>query len=129
MAITRRHKPTTEFSLASISDIVFLLLIFFMLTSSFVHQAGVKVELPQGSSTKPTTAGITVTITKDGKYYLNDSQIKRKEVAATIKRAFKKEKQKMLTLRTDKEVKMQDAALVISTVAEVGGSVTIATRK
>ena len=43
MAIKSRHKTSPEFSMASMSDLVFLLLIFFMLTSNFVQQAGIKI--------------------------------------------------------------------------------------
>ena len=129
MPIQQRLRPSTEFSLASISDIVFLLLIFFMLTSSFVNQTGVKVELPQGTSSRPTTAPSAVTITTEGEYYWNNQKIQRQEVRGFIQQAFAGQEKKVLTLRTDKEVTMQDAAYVISLVAEQGGAVTIATRK
>jgi len=134
MSIKQRHRPSTEFSLASISDIVFLLLIFFMITSSFV-QPGVKVELPQSSSEKPSTGSNTVTVTTDGKYYWNSVPVEKEKLAQNIKEAIETaerrhdEPGRVITLRTDQQTIMKDAAFVIGTVAEFGGAVVIATRK
>ncbi|MBE0641224.1 MAG: biopolymer transporter ExbD, partial [Bacteroidales bacterium] len=65
MAIRSRHKLSTEFSTASMSDLVFLLLIFFMLTSTLVAPNAIKLLLP--SSTSKTLARQTVTV------YINDA--------------------------------------------------------
>lgn len=129
MNLRQRHKPSAEFSLASISDIVFLLLIFFMITSSFV-QPGVKVDLPQGSSQKPSTGKITITINKEGQFFWNTEQVVRDDISTRLADAIARDPDaKVVTLKTDKEVQMQDAAHVISAVAEHGGSVIIATRR
>lgn len=134
MSIKQRNRPSTEFSLASISDIVFLLLIFFMITSSFV-QPGVKVELPQSSSEKPSTGGNTVTVNKDGQYFWNSQPIEKEALAQRIQEAIETatrrndETGRVITLRTDQQTIMQDAAFVIGEVAEHGGAVVIATRK
>lgn len=72
MAIKRRSKVSIEFSTASMSDLVFLLLIFFMITSTLVAPNALKLLLPQSNnqtSAKPIT---TISITKDLKYYVND---------------------------------------------------------
>lgn len=128
MALKPRNRPSTDLSLASMSDIVFLLLIFFMLTSSFVQQ-GVKVDLPQASANKPSEGKYTVTVTTEGAYYWNDKKIKREEVERYVEAAAQKETAPLaITLRTDKEVIMEDAAFVMSHIAKHGGSVVIATK-
>ncbi len=70
MALKRRNKAEATFSMSSMTDIIFLLLIFFMLTSSVVHPNAIKLMLPQSSeqtSAKPLTR---VTIDKELNYYV-----------------------------------------------------------
>ncbi|MCZ2355927.1 MAG: biopolymer transporter ExbD [Bacteroidia bacterium] len=131
MSIQQRNKPTTEFSLASMSDLVFLLLIFFMITSSFVHQAGVKVDLPQSKSEKPSQGQNSVTISADSHFFWNDQQVDKEELPNLIREALKTEdpKKKVITLRADKKVTMEQAAFVIAHIAENKGSVVLATKK
>ena len=69
MALKRRHKISPNFSMASMTDIIFLLLIFFMITSTMVSPNAIKVLLPQGkqqTSAKPLTR---VIIDKQLNYY------------------------------------------------------------
>lgn len=73
MALKRRNKVNAQFSMSSMTDIVFLLLIFFMVTSTLVAPNALKLLLPQSNnqtSAKPIT---TISITKDKKYYINDN--------------------------------------------------------
>ncbi|HSM49748.1 MAG TPA: biopolymer transporter ExbD, partial [Draconibacterium sp.] len=72
MALKRRNKVNAQFSMSSMTDIVFLLLIFFMVTSTLVAPNALKLLLPQSNnqtSAKPIT---TISITQDLKYYIND---------------------------------------------------------
>ena len=58
MALKRQHQTLSMFSMASMTDVIFLLLIFFMVTSTFVFPSALEVNLPQSSqqtSLKPTT--------------------------------------------------------------------------
>ena len=58
MALKRQHQTLSMFSMASMTDVIFLLLIFFMVTSTFVSPSALEVNLPQSSQTttlKPTT--------------------------------------------------------------------------
>ena len=73
MALKRRNKVNAAFSMSSMTDIVFLLLIFFMVTSTLIAPNALKLLLPQSNnqtSAKPIT---TISITKDIKYYVNDN--------------------------------------------------------
>ena len=70
MALKRRNKADASFSMSSMTDIIFLLLIFFILTSTVVHPNAIKLMLPQSSeqtSAKPLTR---VTIDKELNYYV-----------------------------------------------------------
>ncbi|MCX7605932.1 MAG: biopolymer transporter ExbD [Bacteroidia bacterium] len=129
----RRLQPQSDFALASIADMVFLLLIYFMLTATFVNQAGVRVELPQGSSKQPSPAPHSITITEKGDWYWDNQRISKKDlegyVRAALSHASKDPNSRLITLRTDRTVTMEEVAYAISLIAEYRGSVVIATRR
>jgi biopolymer transport protein ExbD len=72
MAIKSSNKPSVEFSMASLTDIIFLLLIFFIILSTLINPYGEKVDLPNSSSRTTETPSISVTIKKDLSYYVGD---------------------------------------------------------
>lgn len=72
MALKRRNKVDASFSMSSMTDIVFLLLIFFMVTSTLVAPNALKLLLPQSNNQTAAKAITTISITKDMKYYIND---------------------------------------------------------
>lgn len=81
MALKRRSKAEAGFNMSSMTDIVFLLLIFFMLTSTVVHPNAIKLMLPQSkqqTSAKPITR---VTIDKELNYYVASGNEKERPVA------------------------------------------------
>jgi biopolymer transport protein ExbD len=132
MSIRSRNKVSAEFSSASISDIVFLLLIYFMLTASFVKQSSLKVELPQGSSTKPSEGKNYVTITSDGAYAWNNTRVNtREEVAPYVEEILtdKDETNNVVSLRVDREAVFDDVAYFMDLVAQYEGKVFILTNK
>jgi biopolymer transport protein ExbD len=131
MRLERRMKPNVEVSTAPIADIVFLLLIYFMLTSSFVINNSLEVDLPQSSSNKPHKGGHTVTITKDLVYAWDQQTVEKEQVPAFIEEVLTNddEDDNTITLRTDKAVTMEDVAYVMSAVAKDGGKIVILTRK
>ncbi|MDX1420866.1 MAG: biopolymer transporter ExbD [Rubricoccaceae bacterium] len=79
------RKPLAAFSLASLTDIVLLLLIFFLLTSSFVTQYGLRVTLPQVSTTAALEQQyVAVTITDDGLFFVDDAETDEEALVTTI---------------------------------------------
>jgi biopolymer transport protein ExbD len=73
MGLKRRNKTSAEFSMASLTDIIFLLLIFFMLTATFVQIQN--VELPQSDSKTVASTAIAVTLARDGLSFLNSTEV------------------------------------------------------
>ena len=91
MSLKRKSRISAEFSMASMTDIVFLLLIFFMISSTLIAPNALKLLLPESNnqtSAKPVT---TVSITSDLKYYINDDG-KLKQVAFQEIEPFLKKK-------------------------------------
>ena len=72
MALKKRNKVNAAFSMSSMTDIVFLLLIFFMVTSTLIAPNALKLLLPQSNNQTAAKAITTVSITSDQKYYIND---------------------------------------------------------
>ena len=77
MGIKKRSKVSAQFNMSSLTDIIFLLLIFFMLTSSLVTPNALNLQLPGRKSTTPTSSqkGNTITINSSGTYYFNNNRI------------------------------------------------------
>ncbi|HKK89148.1 MAG TPA: biopolymer transporter ExbD [Saprospiraceae bacterium] len=75
MALKRRSKVNAEFSMSSLTDIIFLLLIFFMLTSTLVSQNALNLKLPSSNSKTVAPPSMSVSIKKNGSYYLNGQQM------------------------------------------------------
>jgi len=132
MSIRSRNQPSTEFSTSSLADIVFLLLIYFLLTSTFVAQVGLKVDLPTSSSDKPSNATHSITITQDGIFAWDQQVLENKEDILPLIEAVltdEDEENDVITLRTDKLVTMEEAAFVMSEISRYGGKVVIMTKK
>ncbi len=71
MALKRRHKIEATFSMASMTDVIFLLLIFFMITSTIVFPNSIKVDLPQSSQQEPIKPITKVTIDEQLNYFIS----------------------------------------------------------
>jgi biopolymer transport protein ExbD len=77
MALKKRNKTSAEFSMASMTDMIFLLLIFFVLNSAIVAPNSLNLKLPGSSRTKVQVDSKTddVSISKDGNFYFNGKRI------------------------------------------------------
>ena len=73
MALKRRSKIALEFSMASMTDIVFLLLLFFMISSTLIAPNALKLLLPESNNQTDVKAVTSISITGDMKYYINDN--------------------------------------------------------
>jgi biopolymer transport protein ExbD len=132
MSLRRRNRPNAEFNFASISDIVFLLLIYFMLTSSFVTQASIDVKLPTSSSDQPSPGSNYVTVATDGVFAWNETKLTdREELRPILEEILTDDdpENNVITLRIDKRVMFDEAAFVMAIVAEFQGQIVILTEK
>ena len=125
------NKPLAVFSYSSLTDIVLLLVIFFLLTSQFVIHTGVKVKLP-GSRTndqaEPTQ--LVVTITSENAVYIGSEQIGIDQLALKLNENLQLNDQNNLVIRADKTVQIDVVIKVIDAAKSVGiGKFTIETEK
>ena len=89
MQFERKHKISTAIPSASLPDIIFMLLIFFMVTTSFVKETGIDIERPAASTAVLKEKGnILIGVSKDGQIYLDRKQIDVRSVRAHIERCL-----------------------------------------
>ncbi|MCB0548270.1 MAG: biopolymer transporter ExbD [Phaeodactylibacter sp.] len=87
MGLKKRNKVNAEFSMSSLTDIIFLLLIFFMLTANFVRIK--PFELPKSDSKTVAATSIVVTIEKDGKFTVNNNEVSRRTLEQALRMAVR----------------------------------------
>ncbi len=120
------RKALTAFSLASLTDIVLLLLIFFLLTSSFVTQNGLRVTLPDVAAAAPLEQlYVAVTIDGRGDFFVEDREVARDSLTAAI--AAVREGKTSLAVYADREATIDGLAAVASAASALDMRVSIAT--
>ncbi|MDO5615403.1 MAG: biopolymer transporter ExbD [Cruoricaptor ignavus] len=114
MELKRRNRVSAEFSMASMTDIIFLLLVFFMITSSAISQSAIDVKLPQASTQDQSTQDPTVvTITQDGKYYVADKELPKDQLEQYLVNLLKTEQTPTFTIRADENTKHKDVVFAM----------------
>lgn len=88
MALKRRTKVDPNFSMSSMTDIVFLLLIFFMVTSTMVAPNALKLLLPKSSHQTSASAITTISVTDDLKYYIETNQVPLEDLEGILQYRF-----------------------------------------
>jgi biopolymer transport protein ExbD len=119
MAIQTRNKRSIQFSMASMSDLVFLLLIFFMLTSTLVAPNAIKLLLPQSSSKTLAKQTVTVYINDRFDYFLDEKQVSLDQLQPLISENLAGEVEGSVVLRSDQSVPVQHIVTVIDAVNKI----------
>ncbi len=119
MAIQMRNKRDTNFSMASMSDMVFLLLIFFMLTSTLVAPNAIKLLLPSSQSKTMSKQTVTVYINKARNIYVEDRKVDPANLENVLFGLIRNEQSASVVLRADKTAPVQDIVIVIDAVNEI----------
>lgn len=131
MRIERRRTRTSEVYVASLNDIMFFLLLFFLIVSTMVNPSVIKLLLPKAEHSEQTVSKQTInlTITKDLKYYLNDEEISPDKLEFRLKLAMRKAQETTVILRADNEITLQPVVDVIDLGNKLKIKVILATRK
>lgn len=127
MALQSKHKVESAFSMSSMTDIIFLLLIFFMLTSSFITPSGLPVNLPSSETSDIAMQEVTVSVTKDLRYAVNDKVVSREQIKSELT-ALLKDKKGLVVLHIDKEVPVEYLVEIGGIAAGLEANVSIATK-
>ncbi|WP_159021622.1 biopolymer transporter ExbD [Formosa sp. L2A11] len=113
MNIRGRNKVTPEFNMSSMTDIVFLLLIFFMLASTLVTTSAIDVLLPKASGKTENKQTIAVSIKKDLTYYIDQKRVGESVLESEIKNALANETNPTIVLRAEQSVPVEHVVKVM----------------
>ncbi|MEO9475638.1 MAG: biopolymer transporter ExbD [Cyclobacteriaceae bacterium] len=127
MNLKPKHKVEAAFSMSSMTDVIFLLLIFFMLTASFITPSGLPVNLPSSKSSEIVIQKVSVTITKDLQYYVNDKNVSINQLEGVLRDAFAG-KEGVVVLHCDSKVPVENVVKVAGIATALEAKVSIATK-
>ena len=113
MNLKGRNKVDATFNMSSMTDIVFLLLIFFMLTSTLVTVNAIDVILPKAGGKTENNTSVAVSITKDAKFYVEGTEIASAQLESTLKNKFAGNESSTLVIRGDQKVSYEKIMYVI----------------
>ncbi len=133
MLISRKKREPYEVKvpLTSLIDIVFLLLIYFLLTTNFLVDEGITIKLPQARASKPQVEeSITVYVDKEGRSFLNNEEIAIGNLFKRLKEIISGKKDKLVVVRADRGVVLNKAVKVMDVAKAAGaGRLCLATEK
>ena len=128
MALKRGSQISSAFNMSSMTDVVFLLLIFFMLTSTLVHPNALKLVLPQSknqASAKPQTS---VSITADLRYYVETKRVSYDELEPALAAKLGEQPDMYIALHVDETVPMREVVKVMNIAKKHKYKLILATR-
>lgn len=113
MNLRGRNKVNPNFNMSSMTDIVFLLLIFFMLTSTLVTVSAIDVLLPKAGGKTENQTSVAVTITKNSSFYVDKTKVSSKNLEQKLLNSVGADKKKTIVIRGDKDVPYKNVMKVI----------------
>ena len=113
MGLRSRNKVSANFNMSSMTDIVFLLLIFFMLTSTLVSPNALKLLLPSSKAKTLEKQTISISITKDIDFYINENKVTAASIEQELKLLINNEIEPAIILHTDKTVAIEHVVKVM----------------
>ncbi|NNE77649.1 MAG: biopolymer transporter ExbD [Pricia sp.] len=111
MKLKGRNKVSPDFSMSSMTDIVFLLLIFFMLTANSPNALDLLLPKAKGKSTN--TQNVSVSIDKNLQYFVNNERINGEYIEIELKKALEGQDKPTIILRAEESVAIKEAVNVM----------------
>ena len=126
-----RNRYQIQAPLTSLIDIVFLLLIYFLLTTNFIVEEGIKIKLPQATASAPQIKQeITVFVDKEGTAYMSDQKIPMDQLYTRLKEKIGNDPDRLVIIKADKTVILNKAVKVMDTAKAAGAArLSLATEK
>lgn len=128
MQLRRRNKVSSSFNMSSMTDIVFLLLIFFMLTSTLVSPNALKLLLPNSKSKTLEKQTVSVSITQDLDFYINKNIIPENKIEKELSRILNNQKEPAIILHADKTVDIEHVVKIMDIAYRNKYKIVLATR-
>ncbi|WP_158838737.1 ExbD/TolR family protein [Polaribacter sp. L3A8] len=113
MNLRGRNKVDPTFNMSSMTDIVFLLLIFFMLTSTLVTVSAIDVLLPKAGGQTENNKSVAVSITNESFFYIDKTKVSASSLESEILKSVGADKKKTIIIRGDQDVPYKNVMQVI----------------
>jgi len=127
MDFGRRNKIHIEGGMSALSDIIFMLLIFFIIASTLAVN-GEQVNLPKTSTGTPTQSTVTVTITPDLRYLINNVDVAKEDIELRLKALLESSADKKIVLNIDRDVPTGETIELFAVLKSNGWQPFIATK-
>ena len=114
MAIKRKCKINPNFNMSSMTDIVFLLLIFFMVSSTLINPNALRLLLPQSTNQTSDRPIVVVSIDKNYTFYLNEKVIPFSMLERRLVEELKEQEDPCISLQADKSVPLEQIVKVMN---------------
>ena len=127
MKLTGRNQIRPEFNMSSMTDVVFLLLIFFMIASTLAKQLNtIDIKLPKAEGKTENRNTVAVTITNAGQFFINDKRISKINLEERLIFSLSEMKIPSIVLRTEKKVAIDQVVYVMNIANKNGIKVVLA---
>ena len=113
MKLKGRNKVSPEFSMSSMTDIVFLLLIFFMITSTMVTTNALDLVLPKAKGKTENNKSISISINKDLQFFIDKEPVEESQIETQLLAMYPEGTEKNLILRAEEGVPIEKAVNVL----------------
>ena len=113
MNLRGRNKVSAEFSMSSMTDIVFLLLVFFLLTSPAITPEALDLILPKAKGKTTNVQQASVSITKEGAYYVDKERVSEYAIESELKKVLEGKDEPTIIIRAEEGVPIENAVLVM----------------
>ena len=121
MQFRRSGEQDVQINIAPLVDVVFLLVIFFAVSTTFLESAGLKLELPSSSSTaERETRTLTVSLSTDGVLFLGDEEVPRADLTESLRTQLEQTDDKVVILRADTHVEHGEVVRVMDLIRDAG---------
>ena len=127
MKLKGRNQIKPEFNMSSMTDVVFLLLIFFMIASTLAKQLNtIEVKLPQGEGKTENRNTVAVTITDRGRFYVNEKRVSKTNLESRLISSLGNGNTPSIVLRAEQKVAIQEVVFVMNLANKNGIKVVLA---
>ncbi len=114
MAIKRSSKVETSFGSSAMTDMMFLLLIFFLVLTTLINTSALDILLPKSGNKVSEKASVTMAVTHDLKYFIEGEEISFEKVEQSLIDATKGDENPMVMLSIDKRVSVDELAKIMN---------------
>jgi len=127
---SRRHKKQAEMHNSALNDILFILLLFFLIVSTLANPNVIKLQLPKAKSNTKARQTVVISINQDRQYFIGTNRVPFERLKDTLVPALSNEKlEPTIVINAEKSVPVEDIVNVMEIANDLGAKVVLATKK